>query len=71
MDVNVLSALSWVREARQRGLGANVAEPGAIVNIASIAGVRPSPGIGYYGVSKSALIGRTLQLADELSRRSG
>lgn len=67
MDVNVLSALSWVREARQRGLGANVAEPGAIVNIASIAGVRPSPGIGYYGVSKSALIGLTLQLADELS----
>ena len=50
-----------------RGLGANVAEPGAIVNIASIAGVRPSPGIGYYGVSKSALIGLTLQLADELS----
>ncbi len=67
MDVNVLSALSWVREARHRGLGANVAEPGAIVNIASIAGVRPSPGIGYYGVSKSALIGLTLQLADELS----
>lgn len=63
MDVNVLAALSWVKQARAQGLG-----PGAaIVNVASIAGLYPSPGIGYYGVSKSALIGLTLQLAAELS----
>ena len=65
MDVNVLAALRWVREARAAGLGADT--PGAIVNIASIAGLRPSPGIGYYGVSKSALIGLTTQLAAELA----
>jgi len=60
MDVNVLAALRWVREARAAGAT-------AVVNIASIAGLRPAPGIGYYGVSKSALIGLTIQLASELA----
>jgi NAD(P)-dependent dehydrogenase (short-subunit alcohol dehydrogenase family) len=67
MDVNVLSALSWTRQALAAGLGADGS--GAIVNIASVAGLAPSPGIGYYGVSKSALIGLTMQLAAELSPR--
>jgi NAD(P)-dependent dehydrogenase (short-subunit alcohol dehydrogenase family) len=65
MDVNVLAALSWTRQVLAAGLGSDGA--GAIVNVASIAGVAPSPGIGYYGVSKSALIGLTMQLAAELS----
>jgi NAD(P)-dependent dehydrogenase (short-subunit alcohol dehydrogenase family) len=60
MDVNVLAALRWVREARPT-------EIGCVVNVASIAGLRPSPGIGYYGVSKAALIGLTVQLAAELA----
>ena len=67
MDVNVLSALSWAREARHRGLGNQGGDQGAIVNIASVAGVRAAPGIGYYGVSKAALIALTVQLAEELS----
>jgi NAD(P)-dependent dehydrogenase (short-subunit alcohol dehydrogenase family) len=67
MDVNVLSALSWTRHALAAGLGADGS--GAIVNVASVAGLAPSPGIGYYGVSKSALIGLTMQLAAELSPR--
>lgn len=67
MDVNVLAALAWVREARARGLGEEA--PGAVVNIASVAGLHPAPGIGYYGVSKSALIGLTVQLAAELAPR--
>lgn len=60
MDVNVLGALRWVREARTAGIS-------CVVNVASIAGLRPSPGIGYYGVSKAALIGLTVQLAAELA----
>jgi NAD(P)-dependent dehydrogenase (short-subunit alcohol dehydrogenase family) len=60
MEVNVLAALRWVREARPTGIG-------CVVNVASIAGLRPSPGIGYYGVSKAALIGLTVQLAAELA----
>jgi NAD(P)-dependent dehydrogenase (short-subunit alcohol dehydrogenase family) len=67
MDVNVLAALSWTRRALDAGLGAD--GHGAVVNIASVAGLHPSPGIGYYGVSKSALIGLTMQLAAELAPR--
>ncbi len=65
MDVNVLAALEWSRQAVEHGLGA--ASAGAIVNIASVAGLHPAPGIAYYGVSKSALIGLTVQLAAELA----
>jgi NAD(P)-dependent dehydrogenase (short-subunit alcohol dehydrogenase family) len=65
MDVNVLAALAWTRRSLAAGLGSDGA--GAIVNVASIAGVAPAPGLGYYGVSKSALIGLTMQLAAELS----
>jgi NAD(P)-dependent dehydrogenase (short-subunit alcohol dehydrogenase family) len=65
MDVNVLAALSWTRRAVEFGLGTN--GPGAVVNMASVAGMHPAPGIAYYGVSKSALIGLTVQLAAELA----
>jgi NAD(P)-dependent dehydrogenase (short-subunit alcohol dehydrogenase family) len=67
MEVNVLSALAWTRRALAAGLGAE--RPGAVVNMASVAGISPAPGIAYYGVSKSALIGLTVQLAAELAPR--
>jgi 3-oxoacyl-[acyl-carrier protein] reductase len=65
MDVNVLAALGWTRRAVAAGLGRE--RPGAVVNMASVAGLGPAPGIAYYGVSKAALIGLTVQLAAELS----
>ena len=65
MDVNVLAALAWSRRRTEHGLGRVAA--GAIVNIASVAGLQPAPGIAYYGVSKSALIRLTVQLAAELA----
>jgi 3-oxoacyl-[acyl-carrier protein] reductase len=62
-EVNVISALAWVREAYK----ASFAERGgAVVNVASVAGLRPAAGIGAYGVSKAALIHLTSQLATEL-----
>lgn len=70
MDVNVLAALSWARNAVHAGLGntsTTTAGRASIVNIASVAGLHPAPGIAYYGVSKSALIGLTMQLASELA----
>jgi NAD(P)-dependent dehydrogenase (short-subunit alcohol dehydrogenase family) len=67
MDVNVLAALGWTRRAVAAGLGKE--RPGAIVNMASVAGLAPAPGIAYYGVSKAALIGLTVQLAAELAPR--
>ncbi|ALG84648.1 SDR family oxidoreductase [Gordonia phthalatica] len=63
MDVNVVSALRWaqaVHAAWQAEHG------GAIVNVASIAGLRPAPGIAFYGVSKAAVIHLTEELAWEL-----
>jgi NAD(P)-dependent dehydrogenase (short-subunit alcohol dehydrogenase family) len=65
MDVNVLAALGWTRKALLAGLGGR--HPGAVVNMASVAGIGPAPGIAYYGVSKAALIGLTVQLAAELA----
>jgi 3-oxoacyl-[acyl-carrier protein] reductase len=65
--VNVAAAIAWVEQARRAGLGEH---PGAaVVNIASVAGLRPAPPIGVYGASKAALIHLTGQLAVELAPR--
>ncbi|GAA3608261.1 SDR family oxidoreductase [Microlunatus ginsengisoli] len=61
LDVNVLSALAWTRDAVATGTLRSV------VNISSIAGVSASPNIAMYGVSKAALINLTTQLAAELA----
>lgn len=63
LAVNVLAPLAWVRQARDAWMGEH---GGAVVNVASIAGLRASPGIGLYGVSKAALIRLTTELAAEL-----
>lgn len=65
IDVNVLGTLGWVQEALRGGL----AEGGSIVNISSVSGVRPAPGIAFYGVTKAALIHLTEELAVELAPR--
>lgn len=62
-EVNVLSTLSWTKKvyaAWQKEHG------GAIVNVGSVAGLRPAPGIAFYGVSKAAVIHLTEELAVEL-----
>jgi NAD(P)-dependent dehydrogenase (short-subunit alcohol dehydrogenase family) len=63
-DVNVLGTLGWVQEALRGGLDDT---GGSIVNIASISGLRPAPGIAFYGVTKAALIHLTEELAVELA----
>ncbi|WP_420782805.1 SDR family oxidoreductase [Streptomyces sp. LPB2020-019-1HS] len=63
-ETNVLSALGFAQRtwhAWQKDNG------GAIVNIASIAGLAPSPFIAAYGVSKAALVNLTQQLAHEFA----
>lgn len=62
-DVNVLSGLAWVKLAHEAWLGEH---GGAIVNVASVAGLRPAPGIAMYGVTKAAVIHLTEELAVEL-----
>ena len=63
LSTNVVAALDWVRSVVHSGMPAGA----AIVNIASIAGLTPAPGIAFYGVSKAALIALTTQLALELA----
>lgn len=63
VEVNVVAALSWVQKAWHASM---CARGGAVVNVASVAGVQPAPGIAFYGVSKAALIHLTASLAVEL-----
>jgi NAD(P)-dependent dehydrogenase (short-subunit alcohol dehydrogenase family) len=63
LDINVLAPLAWTRRVRDAGMGEH---GGAVVNVASVAGLRAAQGIGMYAVSKAALIHLTVQLAAEL-----
>ena len=65
LDVNVVAAFSWIKKAVASGLG-DEAHPGAVVNLASIAGQGASGVIGWYGVSKAALIHLTTELGYQL-----
>ncbi|MER7452998.1 SDR family oxidoreductase [Nocardia beijingensis] len=63
VEVNCLAALSWVQQtyrAWMKDFG------GAIVNVSSVAGLKPAPGIGFYGSSKAMLTHITQELAVEL-----
>src|SRR5215472_2670587 len=66
LAVNVLAPLAWTKLARDAWMGEH---GGSVVNVASVAGLRASPGIGMYGVSKAALIRLTTELAVELGPR--
>lgn len=63
LAVNVLAPLAWTRRAHTAWMGEH---GGSVVNVASVAGLRSSVGIGLYGVSKAALIRLTMELAAEL-----
>jgi 3-oxoacyl-[acyl-carrier protein] reductase len=62
-DVNVMATISWTKKVADAWLGKH---GGAVVNVASLAGIKPETGIGMYGVSKAALLQVTRQLAVEL-----
>ena len=60
MDVNVVAALGWVQETFRAWMKEH---GGAVVNVSSLAGVKPAPFISFYGASKAALISLTEALA--------
>jgi 3-oxoacyl-[acyl-carrier protein] reductase len=64
LDVNVVSAFGWTQRVHAAWLAEN---GGAIVNVSSVAGLRPAPGLGLYGMTKAALSYLTAQLAVELA----
>lgn len=62
-DVNVVAALGYVQEAYKAWMGEH---GGAVVNVASVAGLRSTGVIAAYGASKAALIRLTEELAWQL-----
>ncbi len=62
-EVNVLSALSWTQKVHKAAMGEH---GGAVVNVSSVGGLKPAPGIGFYGSSKAMLNHVTQELAVEL-----
>ena len=62
-EVNLRGPLYWSHAAYRQAFAA---EPGVIVNIASVGGMRTEFGLGVYNLTKAALIHLTRQLANEL-----
>lgn len=66
VEVNQLGILWWCQAAWR----ASMAERGgSILNVASVGGLGPEPGIGWYNATKAAVIHLTKQLAYELAPR--
>jgi NAD(P)-dependent dehydrogenase (short-subunit alcohol dehydrogenase family) len=63
VEVNCIAALSWVQQVHRAWMKEH---GGAIVNVSSVSGIRPAPGIGFYGASKAMLVSITELLAVEL-----
>ncbi|MGH3356553.1 MAG: SDR family oxidoreductase [Nocardioidaceae bacterium] len=63
-EVNALAALSWTQQVHKAWMADN---GGAVVNVSSVAGLRPAPGIGFYGATKAMLAHITEELAVELA----
>jgi NAD(P)-dependent dehydrogenase (short-subunit alcohol dehydrogenase family) len=62
-EVNVLGALSWTQHAYRAWMREH---GGAVLNVSSVGGLKPSPGIGFYGATKAMLTHITQELAVEL-----
>ncbi|WP_134773095.1 SDR family oxidoreductase [Ornithinimicrobium flavum] len=66
LEVNVLGSLAWTQGVLgHEGLGFRQ-HRGRIVNVSSVSASVPSPGIGFYGVSKAAVHHLTRTWAVEL-----
>ena len=63
VEVNCIAALAWVQHAYGAWMGEH---GGSVVNVSSVAGLKPAPGIGFYGSSKAMLKHITEELAVEL-----
>ncbi|MDN5858769.1 MAG: SDR family oxidoreductase [Pseudonocardia sp.] len=63
VEVNCLAAVAWVQLVHEAWMAEH---GGAIVNVTSVGGIRPPPGIGFYGASKAMLTHLTRQMAQEL-----
>lgn len=63
-EVNIKGPFEVARRVANRWIETN--QPGSMINISSVAGVRAAPFQGVYGMTKAALISMTQTLAYEL-----
>lgn len=63
LEVNCIATLAWTQRVHEAWMKEH---GGAVVNVSSVTGVKPAPGIGMYGASKAMLISMTELLAVEL-----
>ncbi len=66
LDVNLTGAFVTAQQALRRMVPRG---KGALLFVASLAGIDPLPGLGAYSVSKAGLIGMTKALAKELGSK--
>ncbi|NEA36965.1 SDR family oxidoreductase [Streptomyces sp. SID13031] len=64
VDTNVLASIAWVKACSDAWMRVH---GGSVVNLSSVAGLSPSPGIGWYGATKAMLSRVTAELAVELA----
>ncbi|MDQ6649665.1 MAG: SDR family oxidoreductase [Actinomycetota bacterium] len=62
-EVNVTGMLAWAQEAWKAWMAEH---GGAVLNVASVGGVRNGPMIGVYNISKAAVIHMTRQMGQEM-----
>jgi NAD(P)-dependent dehydrogenase (short-subunit alcohol dehydrogenase family) len=66
VQVNQLGVLAWSQAVWRAGMAER---GGCILNVSSVGGLHPEPGIGWYNVTKAAVVHITRQLAYELGPR--
>lgn len=64
LKLNLVAPLTLAQAAHKHMRGGG----GSIVNIASVSGIRPSPGTAVYGAAKAGLLNLTQSLAQEWGR---
>ena len=64
IDTNFMGALNLIKLVIKAWMGEH---GGVIINVASVTGLRPAPGLGIYGLSKAMLIALTAELSHELA----
>ncbi|HEX4244433.1 MAG TPA: SDR family oxidoreductase, partial [Acidimicrobiales bacterium] len=63
VQVNQLGVLAWTRAAWRSAMAEH---GGVVLNLSSVGGMQAEGGIGWYNVTKAAVIHLTTQLAGEL-----
>ena len=65
-EVNVFGTLAWIQDAYRHAALDFAGRGATVINVSSVTGQTPAPGIGFYGVTKAAIAHLTRTLAVEM-----